>query len=350
VTSFDTDLSALERLTNDPLAMCDPATLQASHNVISSPASACGHTYCVSPGGPMIGPCGPAHVPVNLSARQAKAAGLLTSCTYGRIGIGSFLNADLGSSLVNRLRAKTDLLGSTLFRLTWKERITPGGLAISALRASARRTSDNDFIGWPTTQSRDGSHGGGSPARAMGETRHGSNLDDFAMLAAWGTPKVSTGDYQRTPDGRICLNLSGQVNLSTWPTPTKGNADGSQMARVRARPDGSKATVSLNQVADFASWQARRAQNGNNEAGKTVVLCSWATPTTRDWKNGTASASTITHVPTGFNLGGLVWDSPNAALAVLLQCDPTFAAWAFANGEKDDVATRACYAKFRAVP
>lgn len=29
---------------------------------------------------------------------------------------------------------------------------------------------------------------GGSAARAMGETRHGSNLDDFALLTSWATP------------------------------------------------------------------------------------------------------------------------------------------------------------------
>lgn len=36
--------------------------------------------------------------------------------------------------------------------------------------------------GWPTPQTSD-STGGGQAKRAMGETRHGSNLNDFAMLA-----------------------------------------------------------------------------------------------------------------------------------------------------------------------
>src|SRR5690625_825838 len=43
------------------------------------------------------------------------------------------------------------------------------------------------YAGWPTPQAADSS-GGGQVKRAMGETRHGSNLNDFVMLAGWGTP------------------------------------------------------------------------------------------------------------------------------------------------------------------
>ena len=42
------------------------------------------------------------------------------------------------------------LHGSTMFRLTWKRRITPSGRLICALRASALRTSGNAFGGWLT--------------------------------------------------------------------------------------------------------------------------------------------------------------------------------------------------------
>jgi hypothetical protein len=44
--------------------------------------------------------------------------------------------------------------------------------------------------GWPTPQTSD-STGGGQAKRAMGETRHGSNLNDFAMLVGWTTPSAS---------------------------------------------------------------------------------------------------------------------------------------------------------------
>lgn len=55
----------------------------------------------------------------------------------------------------------------------------------------------------------------------------------------------------------------------------------------------------------------------------------------------------ITHVPSGFNLGAYVWERPNEALAVLLQCDPTFPAWAFLTGMQGDSATMACREKFK---
>jgi hypothetical protein len=62
------------------------------------------------------------------------------------------------------------------------------------------------------------------------------------------------------------MNLRTIVTLTGWPTPTKGNADGSQIAKDASatgrRPDGSKATVSHNQVAQ-----------------------GWATPSARDWKD-----------------------------------------------------------------
>ncbi len=175
---------------------------------------------------------GPAALLANLSARQAKAAGLLTSGTYGQRSSISSASAALQSSLASRLQALTASRGSTLYKLTWKVRTTPSGRSIPALRATVRRISDNDCVGWPTPkvggdesnldvfparqgrakekwpdkgmgmplaptaqlaawptpQSRDGSHGGGSASRAMGEGRHGSNLDDFALLAGWATP------------------------------------------------------------------------------------------------------------------------------------------------------------------
>ena len=227
-----------------------------SPRFISAPVSASGATRSASPGGPTTEPSGRPPSRASLSARQAREAGLLTSGTYGRAGTISSASSALTSSLESRYRARTASCGSTLYRLTWKVRTTPSRRSIPALRALALRTSDRDFIGWPTpcqqdgpkggpsqggpsqgadrlpaaaaltgwpttttrdwkdggnpdvnvplnallgrvvwlagwptTQSRDGSHGGGSSSsRAQGETRHGSNLDDFVMLAGWPTP------------------------------------------------------------------------------------------------------------------------------------------------------------------
>ncbi len=205
---------------NVQLSIFDLPTLSDTRNAISSPGSASGHTRSAEQDGQTTAPSGPGPAHASLSARQAKEQGLLTSGTYGRTSTGLLKTAALQSSLASRLRARTDLAGSTLYKLTWKDRVTPAGRSIPALRASARRISDNGsggwptptsrdhkdgaecqnvplhallgrvawLTGWPTAQASDGS-GGGQEARAMNPERS-NDLNDFAMLAGWATPVV----------------------------------------------------------------------------------------------------------------------------------------------------------------
>ena len=58
------------------------------------------------------------------------------------------------------------------------------------------------MAGWPTPQASDGS-GGGQALRAMGDTRHGSNLNDFTMLAGWKTPVVN--DATGNPESAMSM-------------------------------------------------------------------------------------------------------------------------------------------------
>ena len=204
----------------------------------------------------MLAPCGPEVAPVNLSPTQAKERGLLTSGTYGRTGTGSSNSANLTLFLASRLKALTHVSGSTLFKMTWKDAALPSGRSLPLLRATARRTSDIARILWPTAAD---ASGGGQAKRGLPEARHGSNLNDFALLAAW--PTTTTRDHK---DGAECPNvdlnalLGRQVWLSSWPSPTVGNATGSQMAKDASatgkRANGGKATVSLNAVAKVAHW------------------------------------------------------------------------------------------------
>lgn len=206
-----------------------------------------GHTLFAVPDGPIARPSGQDHVLADLSPREAYARGSMMSGTYGRSGITSFASAGLASSLANRLRAVTGSAGSTLFNLTWKVRHTPSRRSIYALRASGRQIAGNVF--------------------------------------------------------------------SSWPTPTVGNAKGSQMAKGATasgrRPDGTKATVSLNQVASFAGWptpQARDHFPAHTEeyiASKKVLghgmanlndlaqFAAWATPLARDMRSELGSEATM---------------------------------------------------------
>lgn len=66
------------------------------------------------------------------------------------------------------------------------------------------------FAGWPTPQTSD-STGGGQAKRAMGETRHGSNLNDFAMLAMGGPARL-TACGQMLTGSSAGMASGGQLN------------------------------------------------------------------------------------------------------------------------------------------
>lgn len=221
---------------------------ESSPNATSSQELGSGHTHCGAPDGQTIGQRGADRAHANLSARQAKAQGLLTSGTYGQRSSTSSSSAALALSLASRLQAQTDLLGSTLYRLTWKARVTPLGRSIPALQATARPTFGSDcglsgwitpsardwkdtpgmtaqrdgrdrtdqlprqayLAGWPTPQTSD-STGGGQAKRAMGETRHGSNLNDFAMLTQDGPTRLTATGEMLTGCAAAMKN-GGQLN------------------------------------------------------------------------------------------------------------------------------------------
>lgn len=115
----------------------------------------------------------------------------MTSGICGPLSSTSSHSVRLRSSLVNRLQAKTASVGSTLYKLTWKERVTPAGRSISALRASARPTSDSGSGGWPTPMQTDGT-------KACNRFREGfqNGLGAIASLTGWATPTVR--DYKNT--------------------------------------------------------------------------------------------------------------------------------------------------------
>ena len=160
------------------------------HSATSLPASASGRTLSDLPDGQTSDQCGQDPALANLSPALAELLGLLTSGTYGRTGNTSSESAALALSLASRLQAKTASLGSTLYTLTWKERVTPSQRSICALRASAPRTSDNDCIGWPTPTTRDHKDTGdlsNSMQRKDGKMRH-DTVPRVASLTGWPTP------------------------------------------------------------------------------------------------------------------------------------------------------------------
>lgn len=295
---------------NGASRMSSQPTLWATGTATSSPASADGPMPCNSPDGPTTCPSGRDRALASLSPRQAKAAGLLTSGTSGPPGSGSSSSVSLATSVANRLRAQMRFDGGILWRLTWKGRATPARRWIYQRQASARRTSEAGCSGWPTPCQQDGPKGGPS----QGSDR----LPSAAHLASWPTPNVPNGGRSVSPDrmdatGRTTdgvkhtASLEHAVKFATWPTPVVNDATGSQYAY--ASGDHSRPVLKLPGAA---------------------VLATWATPTTRDWKDG----SYRPNVPENALLGRQVWQATGptasgspAPTGKRGQLNPAFSRW-----------------------
>lgn len=130
--------------------MFDQLSCEDLPNAIFSQASADGPLPLILPDGRAVCPFGLARALASLSARQVAAMGLRTSGISGRPGSTSSESAALSASLASKLRQQLGTDGSTLFRQTWKQKVTPSGALYWERTASAHRTSDSGCIGWPT--------------------------------------------------------------------------------------------------------------------------------------------------------------------------------------------------------
>ena len=222
-------------------------------NATSSQASEDGASPCASQDGQTIVQFGPDPVLANLSARQAEEQGLLMSGTSGRTGTTSSASASLQQSLASKLQARTASAGSTLYRLTWKQRDTPSGRQICALRASARRTSASGYSseqrGWPTPR-----------AQA------------FEIADAELTRKRREECKTRNNNGNgfgLTLAQMAVMELTGWPTPAMTDHKGGyQGGRMR---DGKLSTDRLDVVAQIAG-PARLTASGQMLTGSSAGM------------------------------------------------------------------------------
>jgi hypothetical protein len=222
--------------------MSDLTISQDTAKCISSPALVDGRERSDLQACPIALLFGRALVPANLSARQAKEMGLLTSGTYGPQPSISSLSASLNESLGNRLRQSLHSRGSTLFALTWKQRATPLGRSISALRASGQRTSASACTGLPTPVAN----------------------DDNKSLEAYLAMKTRMGERDGTGANRTAItSLQVTALLASVPTPNT--------------PSGGP------------NFKSTETHTGGMDLEGCVTLASVATPTSRDWKSNSSS-------------------------------------------------------------
>ena len=215
-------ISRQETWMNVQLSMFDLPIFADTPKPISSPASADGVSPLASPDGPTTSPSGPEAAPASRSRRRASAKAQPTSAISGMSLAPSFASAGPLSSLENRLRARMGLGGSMEYALIWKLRTTPCGRAISALRASAHRTSDSGYGGWPTPMAGSPGTENYNPAANTDSSRR-----TVALVQGWATP--TTRDHKdSTSDGTVPINglLGRQAWLAGWPTPTSNNSTG----------------------------------------------------------------------------------------------------------------------------
>lgn len=184
------------------------STLQTSShtpNAISLPALVSGATPFDEHAGVMTDLHGQVPVRANLSARQARELGLLTSGTYGQRSFTSSSSASLQSSLESKLQSSLQSRGSNLYRMTWKHWITPLGRRFSRLQASALRISESGCTGVPTPSSTIVDNKPRPPV--VGNRKPTDPQIGLADIAVWliGPAQVSSGLHAAT-EGRARLN------------------------------------------------------------------------------------------------------------------------------------------------
>ena len=266
-------------------------TFDTTTSATSSPGSEDGATLCDLLGDPITGPAGQALAPASRSAQRASSVAARMSATYGLRSSASSASVALELQLASKLPALLDSLGTTMWQATWKASATPQQRRILAHTASGLRTEGSGCTGWRTPTNGNGDRGGQHPEARAG---HNLNLQDKVMLAPWPTAQARdhfpahSADYvaAKKSQGHGMADLDDVATRARWPTTTKQDATGS------------------------------------------ARMVGWATPTTRDWKDG---ATNLENTPVNALLGrqvlGATSNGSLAATAKSGQLNPAFSRW-----------------------
>jgi len=179
---------------------------------------------------------------------------------------------------------RLDTAGSTLFKLTWKGRTTPLGRRYLERAAPARRTSGSGCTSWPSPQAHDSCGTRTEEQYAKGKLRgHGqANLNDFATLAAWHTPKANDSEKRGEVADDPRNGLVTHANLASWPTPSVNNYEQDDQQALNLRREKCKELTG----------------NGNGfgmTLGNSARATAWASPSARDYKDSMGMALTGTN-------------------------------------------------------
>ena len=210
------------------------------------------------------------------------------------------------------------LLGSPECEVTWKEWVTPWGQCLSKPRARVRRSIEIAIGLWPTVSTED--HKSDGP-KTMAEIRSAleegrpirqsaQRLRNFVKMALWPAAQSHDGsargntlaDHHHYPH-----DLPNAVNFALWPsatTPSGGQRNPKGTSITGKRPDGAKATVTLQNVV-LACWPAATSNakptpdynEAGNSAGQVaqreILLGLWPANQAIDHKSGAVSPATL---------------------------------------------------------
>ena len=234
--------------------MSDLTTCEPTRNATSSQASVAGVTPPGSPVGPTIGRSGRGVARASRSPSQEGAKGKRMSAICGRTSSSSSVPAGPMWSWESKLRRRLESIGSTECVLTWKASATPSGRPLSRLVPSMRPIVETDCGLWPT-------------------------------------PTLDSASERTKPYAQGGMPLTTAVRL--WPTPTTpsgGQRNPPGTTITGRRPDGSKATVTLQNVTREL-WPTPTAVTASGGA----ALCKWG---------GTASRAELRRVVSEAELNG----------------------------------------------
>jgi len=206
--------------------MSDQKTLKDLPSVISSQESEDGVEHYNSQDGVQIDLFGQEALPVSPSQQPGKEKEKMTHGIFGQSSLISSESANLQRSLVSRLRQLSDLGGSTIYKLTLKEKVTPQQRQYYQLGASAPRTKGTDSSSWPTPAQRDYKGGRKLDSNAQNSSattgvRYGLSLDQAPQLVPWSTPthhNAKEGGYPAELT-RNTISLGAMKHIVAWPTP-----------------------------------------------------------------------------------------------------------------------------------
>jgi hypothetical protein len=208
--------------------------------------------------------------------------------------------------------------------LIWRERATPSGRSIPALRARARKpkdgfvvairfpssesslalpTSGSGSTGWPTPGASDGS-GGRMPADPLAKVRASGakvcqTLNAVASLAGWNTPRATDGSHGGPGQTGGALPADAGMVIADWATPTASEKirseefqKGRELNAREALELGGWATPRATDSTSNRETAASRASRGSSASVNLPTmaeLAGWATPAATTW-GGSAEA------------------------------------------------------------